>query len=293
LQRVLLVQMKGATVNTSTGSSFGDTTSLNNAGNYEIAIVCSIHGDSVFMFHNFLNRYTVTDKVQLVKFAEYYSATVVDTIKATPWSNSNGTGGVIAISVVNTLTLNAPVYADSSGFRGGSYVLSSGFCSNITAATQYYYNTSSASPQNGAYKGESVYDFPVAQSGGRGVPANGGGGENNHNNGGGSGANLSAGGVGGGNCSAAGCDLDFHGLGGKALKNWSGTKIFFGGGGGCGHSNGTLTISNGGGHGGGIVFILAGALIGNGNKISANGGKGGDAVSDGASGASAGGGPLL
>src|SRR5205809_3906346 len=140
LQKTLLIQMKGASVVTTNNSSFGDTTSLNNAGNYEIAIICAINGDSVFMFHNFLNSYTVTDKVQLVKFAEYNSAKVIDTVKASPWNNTMGLGGVIAISVSQDLTLNAPIYADSSGFRGGDYVLSNGTCSNFFAATGYTYN---------------------------------------------------------------------------------------------------------------------------------------------------------
>ena len=287
LQKTLLIQMKGASVNTTNTSSFGDTTSLNNAGNYEIAIICAIDGDSVFMFHNFLNNYTVADKVQLVKFGEYYSANVIDTLKAAPWNNTSGTGGVIAISVSQDLTLNAPIYADSSGFRGGAYVLSNGSCSNFFAATGYFYNASLAAPQNGAYKGESVFDFPINQSGGRGAPANGGGGGNNHNNGGAGGANLSAGGFGGGNSSSAGCATELHGLAGKALSSWSGKKIFFGGGGGAGHSNGTVTISKGGGHGGGIILIQAENIIGNGYKISANGGKGGNAASDGASGGGA------
>lgn len=272
---------------TTNNSSFGDTTALNSAGNYEIAIICAIDGDSVFMFHNFLNSYTVADKVQLVKFAEYYSANVVDTIKATSWNNATGMGGVIALSVSQSLALNAPIYADASGFRGGTYVLSNGTCSNFAAATAYFYNGSQTAPQNGAYKGESVYDFPITQSGGRGAPANGGGGGNNHNNAGAGGANLNAGGKGGGNSSSAGCTTELHGLAGKALSSWNGKKIFLGGGGGAGHSNGTLTISNGGGNGGGIIFIIADTLIGNGKKISANGGVGGNAVSDGASGGGA------
>ena len=226
LQKTLLIQMKGASVVTTNNSSFGDTTLLNSAGNYEIAIICSIHGDSVFMFHNFLNSYTVADKVQLVKFAEYFSAKVVDTVKASSWNNATGTGGVIALSVSQGLTLNAPIYADTSGFRGGAYVLSNGTCSNFAAATLYFYNASFTGPQNGGYKGESVYDFPIAESGGRGAPANGGGGGNNHNNGGAGGANLSAGGKGGGNSSSAGCTTELHGLGGKALSNWNGRKIY-------------------------------------------------------------------
>src|SRR5258705_5782609 len=41
LQKMLLIQMKGASVITTNNSSFGDTTSLNNAGNYELAVICS------------------------------------------------------------------------------------------------------------------------------------------------------------------------------------------------------------------------------------------------------------
>jgi hypothetical protein len=82
---------------------------------------------------------------------------------------------------------------------------------------------------------------------------------------------------------------ELHGLAGKALSSWSGKKMFFGGGGGAGHSNGAVTVSKGGGHGGGVIFIQADNLIGNGFKISANGAKGGNAASDGASGGGAGG----
>jgi hypothetical protein len=294
-QKVLVIQMKGASVVTTNNSSFGDTTSLNNAGNYEVAIICAIDGDSVFMFHDFLNNYTVADKVQLVKFAEYYAAVATDTVKALPWNNSTGTGGVIAISVSTDLTLNAPIIVDSSGFRGGSYALSDGTCFNSPfSANGYIYDASASTPQNGAYKGESVYTITVAgQTGGRGAPANGGGGGNNHNNGGGGGANLSAGGRGGGNSSNVGCVTNLRGEAGKALSSWSGKKIFFGGGGGAGHSNSSLSASNGGGNGGGIIFIHANNIIGNGYQISATGGTGGNAISDGASGGGGGGSIVL
>lgn len=293
LQKTLLIQMKGATIRTNDNSTFGDTLSLNNAGNYEVAIICAINGDSVFMFHNFLNSYTVANKVQLVKFAEYYSANVIDTVKASGWNNTSGMGGVIALSVFQDLTLSAPIYADASGFKGGVYLPAGGTCGNfLFPATGYTYDASITSPlQWGAYKGEGVFDVTLpAQAnltGGRGAPANAGGGGNSHNNGGGGGANLNGGGTGGGNSSSAGCSLELHGLAGKALKNWNGVKIFFGGGGGAGHSDGTPAAVMGGGNGGGIVFIIAGNLVGNGYKISANGARGGDALSDGASGGGA------
>jgi len=47
-KRVLLIQMKGAGISTTNNSSFGDTTSLNNAGNYEVATICNIIGDLIF-----------------------------------------------------------------------------------------------------------------------------------------------------------------------------------------------------------------------------------------------------
>ncbi len=287
--RVMLVQMKGASIITTNIATFGDTTSLNEAGNYEIGTVCYIIGDSVFLFHNLLNTYnTSTGKVQLVQFAEYTSADVVDTVKALSWDSAAGTGGIIAIFADQDITLTKPVWADTSGYSGGSYLLSSSACSNVVPASNYAYTATSTSPQNGAYKGEGVVTLATSQTGGRGAPANGGGGGNNHNNSGGGGANLTAGGIGGGNSSSMGCSTTLRGLGGKALGTWSGTKIFSGGGGGAGHSNNGFSSVHGG-NGGGIVFIWANNLIGNNELISANGGSGGDSQSDGAGGGGAGG----
>ena len=286
--KVMVIQMKGAGIITSNNSSFGDTTSLNEAGNYEIGTICHINGDSVFLFHDLLNTYSpAAGKVQVVQFAEYYSADVVDTVKAMPWNNATGLGGVIAIYCEQDIILHKPISADSSGFSGGAYIVSNGTCSN-PGATGYIYNASSTSPQNGAYKGEGIADVTSAQSGGRGAPANGGGGGNNHNNGGGGGANLDAGGIGGGNSSSAGCTNTLRGLAGKSLSNWNGQKIFLGGGGGAGHSNNGLSFV-GGGNGGGIVFIWATNLNGNGNFIKANGTMGGSSLSDGAGAGGAGG----
>ena len=287
--KVMIIQMKGASINTSNSVSFGDTTSLNNAGNYEIATVCNTNVDSLFLVYTLLNNYTVSGKVQVVKIPQYVSANVVDTLKAAPWNNTTGRGGVIAIMVENDLTLNAPIYADSSGFRGGEYRLSNGTCSNFFPSTGYIYDANSLAPQDGSFKGEAVVDVSAAESGGRGAPANGGGGGNNHNNGGGGGANLSAGGIGGGNSSSVGCRTTIQGLAGKALSSYSGKKIFFGGGGGAGHSNFNFPNPTGGGNGGGIIFIQANNIVGNARKIAANGRVGGPSLGDGASGGGAGG----
>ena len=287
---VLLIQMKGAFINTGNNSSFGDTISLNYAGNYELATICSVSNDSVYFFNQVKNSYDVNNKVQLVKFAEYYSANVIDTVKAQSWNNTTGKGGVLAIKVEEDLTLNAPLFADSTGYRGGSFFLHSGTCSFIFTVSGYAYDATSTGALNGAYKGEGVADVPANLDGARGAPANGGGGGNNHNNGGGGGGNLTSGGNGGANFSTgpAACIGSYQGRGGKALKNWNNTKIFLGGGGGAGHANST-TQPYAGGNGGGIVIVIAKNIIGNGYKISANGKNGRSTSYDGASGGGAGG----
>ncbi|MES1219104.1 MAG: hypothetical protein ABUT20_26600, partial [Bacteroidota bacterium] len=62
--KIMIIQMKGASINTANNSSFGDTTSLNDAGNYEIGTICSVRDDTAFLFFNLANQYTVSDKVQ-------------------------------------------------------------------------------------------------------------------------------------------------------------------------------------------------------------------------------------
>lgn len=287
---IMVIQMKGATINTSNSSSFGDTTSLNGAGNYEIGTICYMIGDSVFLFHKLMNTYDVSSKVQIVQFSQNYSANVVDTVKAASWDSTTGLGGVIAIFADQTITLNAPIFADSSGYSGGAYIHHAGDCP--FAGTGFVYDASATGTGNGAYKGESVAVLSGSQDGAKGAPANGGGGGNNHNNSGAGGANLTAGGNGGGNSSSGpfGCNTgNNYGRAGKALSSWSGYKLFSGGGGGAGHSNNGSASTNYGGNGGGIIFIWATTLVGNSYSISARGGTGGSSQSDGAGGGGAGG----
>jgi hypothetical protein len=289
---VMIIQMKGAAVNTANASTFGSVSNLNNAANYEIGTVCSIRGDSVFLFKQLFRNYTVSGKVQLVRIPKYASAVVTDSLKPAPWDSAAGKGGVLALSVSDNLVLNAPVWAGSAGYRGGAYVTSNATCYNFLAPNDYYYNATSLAPQDGACKGESVSDLSLAFSGGKGAVANGGGGGNNHNNGGGGGSNITAGGQGGGNSSASGCTVANPGKGGYALVNDNGSKIFMGGGGGAGHANSGFS-STGGGRGGGIVFIHANTLYSNGNEITASGQKGGSTIGDGASGGGGGGTVIL
>src|SRR6185436_13269426 len=146
--------MKGASINIANNSAFGDTISLNYAGNYELATICSVSNDSVYFFNEVKNSYDVNYKVQLVKFAEYYSANVTDTVKAQSWNSTTGKGGVLAIKVEEDLTLNAPLFADSTGYKGGSFYLHSGSCGFLNpVGNGYAYDATSGSASNGAYKG--------------------------------------------------------------------------------------------------------------------------------------------
>jgi hypothetical protein len=286
--RVLLVQMRGASIldTTVTLPIWGDTTSLNNAGNYEMAIICLVTPDSAYFIGDIMNNYTPAGTVQLVKFGEYVNANVTDTLRAAPWSSIANVGGVLAIYVEGDLTLSSGISANRTGFAGGAHFTSNTSCTNFIS--NYAYNASVAvgTAQNGAFKGDGVATPPAGRNGGRGALANGAGGGNNHNNGGGGGANLARGGIGGGNSSTTGCSASFPGGAGKALSNWGGKKIFLGGGGGAGHNNNAVLTSQGG-NGGGIIIIHANRIIGNGHTISTNGGIGNQAQSDGAGGGGA------
>ena len=291
--KVLLIQMKGASINTANGNTpgYGDTTGLNNAGNYEIQTICAIRHDTAFFVNDVLNNYTISGKVQLVKFGNYVNANVNGVLTGNTWNNTTGTGGVIALFVEQDLTLNSIITADSRGFAGGAPVLSGMSCTNGHDQNFYDANTGAPGTQLGAFKGEGIVDRPSGESGGKAAPANGGGGGNDHNNSGGGGANLVRGGIGGGNSGKSSCKTAYQSEGGKPLSNWGGTKIFLGGGGGAGHKNNPFSAPNlaQGGAGGGLIFIHAANIIGNGFLITTSGGGGGTSESDGAGGGGGGG----
>ncbi|MEN0051997.1 MAG: hypothetical protein AAF806_33335, partial [Bacteroidota bacterium] len=116
--KVILIQMQGASIEENEESRmFGTVLELNEAGLYEKGNIRAIRGDSIFLENQLLNTYNTNASIQLVRMATYVNATVADTIKTQPWDGE--TGGIIAISVENTLVLNAPIDANGAGFRGG------------------------------------------------------------------------------------------------------------------------------------------------------------------------------
>lgn len=284
--QVLLIQMKGAVINTNNSSSFGDIENVGSAGFYEINEVLSVSGNNVYLKFEPLHDYAPANSLQLVTLPTYNMAEVIGDLKAKPWDGE--TGGVLILDA-NNLLLQASIDVSGTGFRGAEKQEVVSNCNFLTNADAYFYP---AGNWRGSPKGEGIAELLPAKELGRGAQANGGGGGNDHNSGGGGGGNIAAGGVGGEqNVSGFGCDGNFPGWGGKACPPDQ-ARLYLGGGGGAGHFDDTGAGSSGG-NGGGIAIIIAQTIEANGFSIFANGSKPSVAQGDGAGGGGAGGTILL
>lgn len=263
---VLLIQMKGAIIDSNNTSSFGSITNYRNCGNYEFNYIKSISNNTIELKNLLLKNYDFNDgKVQLVRVPYYQNLSTTNTLTAKAWDGT--TGGVLAINVAQTLTLNQNIDVSGKGFRGGSSV--NPFNSSLTCFENNY--TYPNGTIKAASKGESIYNIGDNNSCGKGANANGGGGGNGHNSGGGGGSNAGKGGFGGYQLLTCGnSPYDNRGIGGNPL-NYSTDKIFMGGGGGSGHADNSNGINMNGGNGGGIIIISAENIIANGHKIINNG----------------------
>lgn len=281
---VLLIQMQGAEIASGNNSAFGTIQVMHAAGYYERAVIDSVGAGVISLTQQLVHSYQMAGKVQVVRIATYTSAMVMDTVFAKPWDGT--TGGIVALEVSNTLTLNAPVMADGAGFRGGlAAVVPGNNCNFLIPEAAYYY---AANNWRGSRKGEGIALIETGKELGRGAQANGGGGGNDHNAGGGGGGHIGRGGGGGENDepSSFGCDGYFPGKGGNPVQDTA-FRLFPGGGGGAGHANNTLNGS--GANGGGILMIRAAALAGSQPILSANGKNAALADGDGGGGGGAGG----
>jgi PKD repeat protein len=263
---VIIMQMQGATIQNDDNSSFGDIDDLSNAGLFEKAEIQSVSGTEITFKNLLVNEYDVNGSVQLISLPQYENATVDNPLTGFTWDGF--TGGVVAIEVENTLTLNADIVATGIGFRGGALNQVSSDCNFLTNANDYFYNSNN---WRGAPKGEGVAKFINGKEHGRGAQANGGGGGNDHNTGGGGGANFTNGGQGGEQDSPGtfGCSGNHPGVGGKGVVLPE-TRVFLGGGGGGGHVDNN-NVGSAGGNGGGIIIVIANSVMAGSNKLVANG----------------------
>lgn len=256
--KVLVIKMKGASIDQTNTVNYGDTVSINGAGRYQFSRITSIAGNDVTLFP-FCNIYDSTGYIQMVSVPEYPNPTVVNTLTCTPW---NGTiGGILVFETVGTLTLNASIDASGTGFRGGQFTGGSFNCNSNA-----YFATIASSTEG--EKGEGIADYIAGQRCGAGKLANGGGGAYAGNAGGGGGANGGTGGLGGNQYS--GCNpATKNGIGGLALAR-ANNHIYLGGGGGGPERDNNQTIFPGG-NGGGFVYITANNIVGNSQSIISNG----------------------
>lgn len=281
--QVLLIQMKGAVIDSSNSAAYGDVLSYGAAGNYELQQVDSVLGDTIKLKYEIEKTYLPAQGVQLLPLPVYQTAIVNAVLGCKPWDGS--TGGILLLKA-DTLVLNDTIDITGTGFRGFYDNDSSQLC--FGNLLDYFYTDS----MHGAIKGEGLAMAPYIF--GRGKNANGGGGGNNQNTGGAGGGNFGSGGAGGSIIyRSIACLGNGPGAGGAALTySDSLGRLFMGGGGGCGHGNNSEGTP--GTNGGGICFIMANVLVGNGQYILANGfDQNNVAGSDGAGGGGAGGTVLL
>lgn len=275
------------------------------AGIDNVVVTGYSNATSITVTESFVNTYSTGPNaaLQVVTFPKSDDYSTTNDLTALDWNGNYG--GVLAMEVFDTLTLNNDINLNGKGFRGGP--LNSLAESSPKVCNPEVYRT-----DNGEYaaKGESIYrNVNTLYARARGKSANGGGGGSRHNSGGGGGGNFTAGGLGGPgyNQSAptAGCGDDpsgdagtgAGGYGGADLSDYiSADRIFLGGGGGGGQQDGTTGASEAGGDGGGMIIIKANTVYvpcGTGVTISVNG-EGfpyptTDAGNEGAPGAGAGG----
>ncbi|MES2514882.1 MAG: T9SS type A sorting domain-containing protein [Bacteroidota bacterium] len=292
---VVVMQMQDDVIGTNTTNiaAFGNLGSIASAGQYEVRTISARSPatgtpTTITLSSALANSYNTgaNSAVQLISFRDLgANYTTTATISGLTWDGSLGVGGVIAIQVTNTLTLNNSISANAIGFAGGTR--NANFYSACDDAT---YVAALSSRYSG--KAEGIYKNTTAGfTGARGKILNGGGGGNDVNGGGGGGGNFSAGGAGGSGWVPAGtgCSPFVGGLGGLNLSGQvSAARIFMGGGGGAGHQN----DSNGsdGGKGGGIILVKATNIRTSGAcavSITANGATASNGTNDGAGGGGA------
>ncbi len=116
--KVLLIQMKGASIDTTNTSNFGTITSFNEAGNYEMLVISAITSTTITFTNPILRSYSISGLVQLVKVPVYNNVNVIGLLTCTAWNGS--VGGVLVFEATGNVTLNANIDVTGKGFLGGA-----------------------------------------------------------------------------------------------------------------------------------------------------------------------------
>lgn len=151
---ILIMQMQGASVNTTNTTAYGEITSYNNAGLYEFACVSAVPGTtSITVTLPLMNAYSASGNTQVLRVPRFTSLTVatVGSIVAPAWNGA--TGGVVAIETTASIALStaSAINVSGRGFRGGALDNNSS-----TAGSGPITTYRSTSGNDGAEKGESI-----------------------------------------------------------------------------------------------------------------------------------------
>ena len=273
---LLIIQMQDADISYSNDSGYGGSgagsgyTNLNRTGYYEYAVAAgAVSGGYVSITGGLTYNYRYRaasgtngqSTYQVIRVPQYSSATITGTVSALNWNGS--VGGIVAIDVAGTLTINSTITADGAGFRGGfgrtlagdagantdyrtSYLLATnGSKGEGIAGSPYYMNrptTFNGAPAAATTYGSGYPDGTTTNASyARGAPGNAGGGgtdgnpsANDQNSGGGGGGNYAAGAKGGNSWNS---NITVGGEGGSAVSGIAFNRVVMGGGGGAGTTN--------------------------------------------------------
>jgi large repetitive protein len=190
---IMIIQMQGASINTTNTTAYGTITNYNTCGLYELNYVVSVAGNTLTCQNTWVNSYDDAGRTQVVKIPQYTTLTVNvgASIVPLPWQDGGAfrKGGIVAIHCSGTITNNGTIHASGYGFRPGA--LDNSTSATGATLTSVFVSTNAG---DGGAKGESIAGFDDVYNTaggrfGRGAPANGGGGGNGHNCGGGGGSN--------------------------------------------------------------------------------------------------------
>lgn len=220
---VMIIQMQGATMDINTWPTigwggnytvpngyfttwgvnpqeFGQITNYGQSGLHERREVLSVSGGNTITLNcNLSNSYVSSGHVQVIRMPRFTDLTVNAGSSIVPTLWDGDIGGVVALEVNGTLTINAggSISASEYGFRGGELDPDS---KTATADVTQVRHLGSNDNLEGSEKGEGIagyhaeYDAQDSRYG-IGAPANGGGGGGYQNTGGGGGCNVMVGGT--------------------------------------------------------------------------------------------------
>lgn len=190
---LLVVQQQGADLDPQNTVRYGEVTDLRSAGRYEFISVISLDPalgkiQVTSGCGGLKNDYQAAGHVQIIRVPQYRSLTVSAgaSVVAPAWDGQ--VGGVIAMQVRDTVTVDGSLDVSGLGFRGGA---KNPLTMQRSPAVGSFYR--SMNNQDGANRGEGIggssSDYAAVGAFGRGAAANGGGGGNRINAGGGGGGN--------------------------------------------------------------------------------------------------------